>query len=458
MNYFYDGQFKSVISQFQRIFSGFKYMTGINHTGRKELLSVPCMSGNVNRMVGMISKKNSENVALTAPFFSCWIENIDIDRSRTRNQVYEEVIQVTEQNFDFTKNAYTGTPGDKYTIEMLSPVPYNISMNVDLWTTNEEMKLQLVEQVLLLFNPSIDIQKNTNGLDPTNRMIVELKSLNYSSRSVPVANDSDFEITNFKFDIQHFELNPPAKVKKQVLINTIIQQIGFDKETENGIIEWTDSDFFPQITTVDNLKIVVEENTVKLFSPTNAEVSWTELLNRLDSPFEPGVVSLRLKSYYAPPNDVNDIIVELTAISNSTPNLASFNLNTNSLPATSLAAIDAVINPWSIYPDNPNPSHALDQTIGRRYLITKKIIPGTEAWGALEASPGSIIQTDDGVNWFVSYDSDNPNNDLYDIVYNNSNGDYLYRATTTTWLDVYQGTYMPGYWRIVNITSKNKGI
>jgi hypothetical protein len=38
-------------------------------------------------------------------------------------------------------------------------------MQVDIWSTNEEMKLQILEQILVLFNPAIDFQKNENPFD-----------------------------------------------------------------------------------------------------------------------------------------------------------------------------------------------------------------------------------------------------------------------------------------------------
>jgi hypothetical protein len=51
-----------------------------------------------------------------------------------------------------------------------------------------------------------------------------LESINYSSRSVPIGDDTAMEITSLTFQVQHFYLNPPAKVKKQKLINRIFNE------------------------------------------------------------------------------------------------------------------------------------------------------------------------------------------------------------------------------------------
>ena len=101
MDYFYDAQFKNVLSQFTRIFSNFKYMTGINHTGQKEIISVPCRVGSISRMAGAISRKNSENVALSAPFISCWISQIAVARNRTMNPTHVNSLVVNERHYDY---------------------------------------------------------------------------------------------------------------------------------------------------------------------------------------------------------------------------------------------------------------------------------------------------------------------------------------------------------------------
>ena len=40
------------------------------------------------------------------------------------------------------------------------PVPYLLNMQVDVWTSNTDQKLQLMEQILVLFNPALEIQHN----------------------------------------------------------------------------------------------------------------------------------------------------------------------------------------------------------------------------------------------------------------------------------------------------------
>ena len=56
MDFFYDGQIRRYVTQFMRIFIGFKYQAG---DGTQK--SVPVMYGDLTRQVASIIKDNSEN-------------------------------------------------------------------------------------------------------------------------------------------------------------------------------------------------------------------------------------------------------------------------------------------------------------------------------------------------------------------------------------------------------------
>ena len=55
MDFFYDGQIRRYVTQFMRIFIGFKYQSGDG-----TLRSVPVNYGDMSRQVAAIIKENSE--------------------------------------------------------------------------------------------------------------------------------------------------------------------------------------------------------------------------------------------------------------------------------------------------------------------------------------------------------------------------------------------------------------
>lgn len=441
MDYFYDGQIRNMLSQFTRVFNNFKYETGVNHTGGKEILPVPCILGSYSRLQGVISRRNSENVALTAPFISCWISSMTVARNRTGNADHISQIVASEKKFNRETGRYENTPGESVLVERLMPVPYDFMMQVDIWSTNEEMKLQILEQILLLFNPSIDFQKNENPFDWTSKMIIELDSINYSSRSVPIGSDDSMEVTTLNFKIENFYLNPPAKVKKLKLINQINQSFTTDLElnTFDNLFSTTDTYLNSQ------LRIIGDE--AKIISFNSNQAQWVSLLQNNEQTFQNnGYYKLLLY-----PNDyiTSPIILDMISLSENDPQVSLVQLNVNSLPASTLPMVDEFIDPNIQFPNN-----GLDITVGRRYVIVNNIIPNTVAWGANSAKAGSIIEMTSGGNFTVVFNSDTET-DLGQIVKNNDDGNLYVRLTETVWADIYQGTYRPGYWKIISTINGN---
>ena len=57
-----------------------------------------------------------------------------------------------------------------------------------------EGKLQVLEQILCLFNPSLEMQTTDNFIDWTSITVVHLENVQWSSRSVPVGIDTEIDI------------------------------------------------------------------------------------------------------------------------------------------------------------------------------------------------------------------------------------------------------------------------
>ncbi len=92
------------------------------------------------------------------------------------------------------------------------PSPYKLSISADIWSTNTEQKLQILEQILMLFNPSIEIQTNDNFIDWTSLSVVELENINYSSRSIGSSSETEIDVATLGFTTPIW-ISPPLKVK-----------------------------------------------------------------------------------------------------------------------------------------------------------------------------------------------------------------------------------------------------
>ena len=165
--HFYDEQIRRYILQFVRMFSGFSVKTGkkMNDNVTDYYIRVPARYGDVSRMASTILKGNSENIINSAPFIACWVQGLIPDRQRLQEPFFNDAVSVNERKYDPVAKQYTNETGQKYSVKRLMPVPYLLNMQVDVWTSNTDQKLQLLEQMLVLFNPALEIQHNDNPVD-----------------------------------------------------------------------------------------------------------------------------------------------------------------------------------------------------------------------------------------------------------------------------------------------------
>ena len=225
MDFHYDGQIRRYVTQFMRVFIGFKYQAGDG-----EQRQIPVMYGDLSRQVASIIKENSENKMPTVPRIACYITGIEMDTSRLSDPTFVSKIHIRERRFTDANGTreYSGTQGGSYTVERLMPTPFKLTMKADLWTSNTDQKLQLLEQILVLFNPSLELQTTDNYIDWTSLSAMYLTSTNFSSRTIPQGAESDIDICSLDFEMPVF-ISPPAKVKKLGIVQSIVANVFTDQ-------------------------------------------------------------------------------------------------------------------------------------------------------------------------------------------------------------------------------------
>lgn len=253
MDYFYAGQLRQYRLQFIRAFSNFYVNFGTDDA--PDLRRVPCRYGDVSRIAASVIQGNSENKILSTPFISCMITGLAMSAGRRQDPSLVEKVQVNERLYDEEIQRYTQDQGQKYTVERYMPVPYDLTMQVDIWTSNLNQKEQLIEQIFMLYNPAIDFQTSTNPLDWTFLSYIEMQdSITWSSRSIPVGTDNPIDVLTVSFKIPIW-INPPAKVKRQSIIQQIVTNI-IQGTKDPSDWEWTEYEFLSRtITTPGNYSI-----------------------------------------------------------------------------------------------------------------------------------------------------------------------------------------------------------
>jgi hypothetical protein len=318
---------------------------------------------------------------------------------------------------------YSQSQGRNYTVERLMPTPFKLTMKVDIWSANTDQKLQIMEQILVLFNPSLELQTTDNYIDWTSLSVLDLTNINWSSRSVPVGADTPIEIGTLTVETPIW-ISPPVKVKHLGVITKIVTSLWGSKDTSpTGYIEGLGEDLAGssgttsysdllarEIVTITDYTLQVYNNTsgvgqAILLSPNEGyipreptlgipvrqgvPINWQEVLNRYPGKFTAGSSRIYLtqsngtevSGSVALPVDssgnVTDSIVMLvnwdrdTLVTNtgidSTGKLdfaTGYNAAGSHRP-NSTGTFDAIINPLNFNPGTP--------TTGARYLIVEDI-------------------------------------------------------------------------------------
>ncbi len=471
MDHFYDGQVRRYLTQLVRMFSGFKYADS-----KSQLVTVPVMYGDITRQVGSILRDNSDNKIPSAPRMGIYVTGLEMDRNRTSDSSYVSKVNIRERAYDQSGNEYLNESGKNYTVERLMPTPYNLTVNVDIWTTNTNQKLQLIEQILMLFNPSLEIQTTDNYLDWTSLSVVNLDSINWSSRSIPQGTDTEIDVSTLTFSTPIY-ISPPAKVKRLGVITDVVTQIfqeipveGLDAEAnirtkiyvaptgslerERTTSEWQNSTALDvAASSYQNTSLLIINNTAKLV--TRGVVggkSWDEFLIAFPDKLQPGITSIRLLrsdwqydiigKIAVNPTDETEVIIDWDEDTLPTDTVIPSSLGNRS-------KIDYIIDPTKSNPQDlglsGNPRILLLGSIGDTINSD-----GADAWKNLDntdfvASENDIVEWD-GASWNIVFDADS---NSYDTVYTtNLNTGVQYKFDSSEWILSFEGEYPNGAWRL----------
>jgi len=460
-NFFYDEQIRRFLLQFARIFNNFEVEYGRNEEGTNHtLIRVPVKYGDWSRQAQTVLQNNSASTMPSVPQMTFYITGLDYDRPRIQEPYFVSKMQVRQRTYDQVTDSYETTQGNAFTIERLMPVPYKLTLNLDIWTSNTNQKMQLLEQILTLFNPALEIQSTDNYIDWTSLTVCELQTVKWSSRTVPIGTADPIDIATLTFTLPIW-ISAPAKVKKLGVVERIIASI-YDAggDAVNAI---TDSDLLlgtRQIFTPYDFQVLLIGNKLQALRPPQVVDQPNSSLTPPDSPpsnlfwsavigaygtLRPGISLIKLEQ-----EDGTEVIGTV-AFDPTDDRFLLYNIDVDTVPANTLDPVNAVINPLL---SGPNAGLAAP-VVGQRYLLTEATGTYTQgdavAWEGsggqpLVANANDIIEYD-GTRWLVSFDSANSQDNIQYVT--NITTSIQYKWTGSTWVKSYQGLYPGGQWSLV---------
>jgi hypothetical protein len=458
--FFYDEQIRRFLLQFARIFSNFSVEYGRDEEGENHtLIRVPVKYGDWSRQAQTVLQNNSASTMPSTPQMTFYITALDYDRPRIQEPNFVSTIAVRQRTYDSDTDSYETTQGNAFTINRLMPVPYKLTVNLDIWTSNTNQKMQLLEQILVLFNPALEIQSTDNYIDWTSLTTCDLQSTKWSSRTVPIGTDNPIDIATLTFTLPIW-ISSPAKVKKLGVVERIVANI-FDAQGDasnailnNDLLLGTRQVFTPysyQVLLIGNKlqalrqQQVVDQSNSSLTPPDSPDSNllWASIIG-LYGTLRPGISLIKLEQ-----EDGSEVIGTVT-YDPTDDRFLLFSVDEDTVPGNTLDAVTAVINPLTSGPG----AGLAPSAIGQKYLLTENTGSDqgfADAWAGTDSQPLIAKANDiiawDGNRWVIYFDStSSPDNIQY---VTNITTSIQYEWTGISWIKSYQGLYPGGTWSLV---------
>lgn len=230
----YNKQFEAYITQFLRIFSGIQVRDGVKRENDSyKFRKVPVYYGPPTRITSEILNKRSSFPNVSLPLISGNLESISINTDRRGPTKYHE-----------DKVSYKDSTGTYKTNQRLVGPALTLSLKVSIWASSNDELFQILEQLLLMFNPKVTIQKSTDIEDSNYITQVELTEISRNINT-PLGTDSKTFQTDLQFSVDA-RMNYPFLVGEGGIIEKIITNV-YDETNESDpvlldSVETTESD------------------------------------------------------------------------------------------------------------------------------------------------------------------------------------------------------------------------
>jgi hypothetical protein len=212
--YFYEGQLRAYIVQFMGIFTGLRVQTGKGECATPEFITVPIVFGSRDRVVAALQAGNTQNRPHTLPMLAASMTGLALAPTRKGIGVVDRRVYLPPGG---------AFPADLRVLTRVMPVPYVMSLELAIYASNTNQLHQVLEQVLCLFDPTLQIQTSDAAFDWTKLTTVELVGIN-NEENYPPGGDRRVLIWSLNFEVPIY-IATPVDVRDD-LVRKINIQIG----------------------------------------------------------------------------------------------------------------------------------------------------------------------------------------------------------------------------------------
>lgn len=442
-SYWYHGQVRKIILHTLRIFSNFCISTGKDKDGKDILRRVPVTFMSTDKSALYQINNATDTVIETCPKMVLTISEIRPNNDRGYSAAYEPYeTEVTEKVWNEETGNYEYKPGNTYSVTRLNPIPIGITFKLYILTTLQTQKFELFEQIRTLFSPTLELQTSENPLDWSRVTAITLTGINYSSKGTNNLESTQLDSMDMTFDV-NTNLDVPSLIDRSNIIETIVTSMYPGNETIEEMYGWEFDEIFRTYYTPHKSSILVSNNRNVVLKP-GSYANWIKLFNAYGIYYNPGKKDIYLHCKVG-----NKEVLGIAKINPLNDMELLWDIEKSTLPETNMTDIDEIIDPHNFTPQYKK---------GERYLIIESIGTKTYTWGILKDTEGNELSSIDA-NCIIEYDGNNwilmtdPSADPKDYYVKDKTDDSLWTWNDEyqCWVDVINGTFREGYWRISQI-------
>jgi len=232
-DYFYDEQIRNYLIQAMAIFAELKVMIGASESREARTISVPVHYGDKDRVVAAIKADNTQNKPIRVPCTALHLSGLDM-----APELRKGIGTTRRQPFLRSGGIF---PDDIRVVHKFMPMPYKANLELSIFASSTDQHFQILEQLLSIFNPTIQLQSSDEVFDWTKITTMELTGVNFES-AYPVGADRRIITSTINF-VMPIYIGIPADVKDKFVASVMIR-IGLMRNNDPNTILTTDDMIF----------------------------------------------------------------------------------------------------------------------------------------------------------------------------------------------------------------------
>jgi len=212
--YWFDNQLRGYLIQFCNIFTGLRVKTGVGDEcdASDGFITVPVRIGSKDRVVAAIEAGNTQNKPFSLPSLAVHMTNLEMASVR-------HGVGVQDNRTFLPKGGVY--PDDLKVATRIMPIPYTMTLEVTMYVSSAQQRDQILEQILILFDPILQIQTSDAALDWRKLTTVELTGLT-NEENYPPAGDRRIIMWTLTFSIP-IHITAPIDVKRNAVKEIILR-------------------------------------------------------------------------------------------------------------------------------------------------------------------------------------------------------------------------------------------